>query len=177
MVSTWCPMVNRPIRMSIGVKRTVAMRVGSFERARDDDPIRVLTKGLAGAKETIDAVVYKIKVKDIVAALETAASNNVKINLAIDRVQKLKPLSKKQKRKMKSDALRAHERRRRRLKGIKKSLGELNQSKGVNIKIWNGGKLHSKMVIIDHKRVLTGSYNWTSSARKARHRSMQSNGS
>jgi len=55
------------------------------------------------------------------------------INLAIDRVQKLKSLSAKHKRKMKTETVRTHERRRRRLKGIKNSLRALNQSKDVSV--------------------------------------------
>ena len=37
---------------------------------------------------------------------------------------------------------------------------------GATVRKWIGDKLHAKLVIIDDRQVLSGSYNWTKSAEK-----------
>jgi len=107
----------------------------SSERSPSD----ALTEAFAKAERSIDAAVYKFSLRTIFVALEEALGRGVAVRLVVDK--RLIDL------------------------GTAGFTRRLAKKKGrVTVRKWPGDKLHAKLVIIDDRQVLTGSYNWTKSA-------------
>ena len=109
---------------------------------RDTDPVDEVVRAIRKAKHSIDATLYKADRAKVFKELKSAAKRGVKIRLIVNRGL------------LKSDLSARHR------------LVTLARKDGVKIKKWTkNGKLHMKLLIVDGDRVLTGSYNWTNSAR------------
>ena len=107
----------------------------------ESDPIDEVVKAIRKAKHTIDATMYKANRPKIFKELKNAANRGVKIRLIVNRGM------------LKSDLF------------ARRKLSKLAQRDGVKVRKWTkNGKLHMKLLVIDSDRVLTGSYNWTTSA-------------
>jgi len=102
----------------------------------DGNPIQITRAEIDAATESIDVVVYKFDERVLRKAIERAIERGVAVRIVADRDEA-------------------------RRKG-----SELRrvQRAGARVALWWRGKLHAKFTLIDGKRVLTGSYNWTSSA-------------
>ena len=104
----------------------------------DSDPITELVRRIGKAKRSIDAVVYKCNHRKAFKAIKSAAEKGRIIRLLVDRRQV-------------ND-------------GVKKEESLIPWLVGldnVEIRKWPREKLHVKFTIVDDKRVLCGSYNWT----------------
>ncbi len=102
-------------------------------------PGDALVKAFAKAERRIDAVVYKFNMPKTFKALEKALGRGVALRLVVD------------------SWLIDDEKN-----GFTRKLAE---EKGAKVRKWTGGKLHVKLVIIDDRHVLSGSYNWTRAAK------------
>ena len=104
-------------------------------------PSEALTAAFARAERSIDASVYKFSRRAIFKALEEALDRGVTVRLVVDKRQ---------------------------IDGESDGFaGELaKRNAGATVRKWIGDKLHAKLVIIDDRQVLSGSYNWTKSAEK-----------
>ena len=103
-------------------------------------PGDALVKAFAKAERRIDAVVYKFNMPKTFKALEKALGRGVALRLVVD------------------SWLIDDEKN-----GFTRKLAE---EKGAKVRKWIDAKLHVKLVIIDDRHVLTGSYNWTRAAKK-----------
>jgi phosphatidylserine/phosphatidylglycerophosphate/cardiolipin synthase-like enzyme len=104
-------------------------------------PVDALTEAFAAAERSIDAAVYKFSLRTVFVALEEALDRGVAVRLVVDK----------------------------RLIDCETAgfAGRLAKKKGrVTVRKWPGDKLHAKLVIIDDRQVLSGSYNWSKSAEK-----------
>ncbi len=109
--------------------------------SNERNPADALTQAFARAERSIDAVVYKFSLSTIFKALEEALERGVEVRLVVD----------KRLIDCETDGFTA----------------KLAKNKaGVTVRKWIGDKLHAKLVIIDDRQVLSGSYNWTKSAEK-----------
>ena len=102
----------------------------------DENPVQITRTEIDAAAESIDVVVYKFDERLLRKAVERAIKRGVAVRIVADRDEARR----------KGSELRRMER------------------DGARVALWRRGKLHAKFTIIDGKRVLTGSYNWTSSA-------------
>jgi len=102
----------------------------------DRDPIAVTREVIEGAESSLEAVVYKFDEKSLLEPLERALARGVRVRMVADAGEA--------------------KRGRSRTKALSKA--------GAEIRPWKPGKLHAKFLIVDGKRVLSGSYNWTESA-------------
>ena len=118
------------------VDRPVEITLSS-ERSPSD----ALTEAFAEAERSIDAAVYKFSLHSIFMALEDALDRGVAVRLVVDK-------------RLIDCETDGFARRLARKKGR------------VTVRKWPGDKLHAKLVIVDDRRVLSGSYNWTKSAEK-----------
>ena len=92
------------------------------------------------AATSIDVAVYSITNDNIVEALQRAGSRDVKLRILTDRVQAAGKYSK---------------------------VPEMYKS-GLNVKVNTANKIeHNKFAVFDGEKVVTGSYNWTTSATKS----------
>ena len=105
------------------------------------NPSEEIAGAFVASKRSIDAVVYKFDDIDIYNALETAIRNGVVVRIVFD-----KTLVKKDE------------------KGFIRKLAK--QRKGVSVRKWPRKKMHAKFAVIDSRCVLSGSYNWSESAKK-----------
>ena len=105
------------------------------------NPSEALTAAFAGAERSIDASVYKFSLRAIFKALQEALDRGVTVRLVVD------------KRLIDCET-----------DGFAGKLAKRNS--GATVRKWIGDKLHAKLVIIDDRQVLSGSYNWTKSAEK-----------
>jgi len=101
-----------------------------------ENPVQVARAEIDAAAESIDVVVYKFDERVLRKALERAIERGVRVRILAD-----------------LDEARS-----------KGSEVQRVQRAGARVALWRRGKLHAKFTIIDGKRVLTGSYNWTASA-------------
>lgn len=102
------------------------------------NPADTLVEAFAGAARGIDAAVYKFDLRKVFIALEKALDRGVAVRLVVD-----KWLIDGEK------------------DGFIRKLA--TRKNAATIRKWTGAKLHAKLVIIDDRRVLSGSYNWTRS--------------
>ena len=94
---------------------------------------------ISSARHTIDIAMYEFTSKDIAQALVKAQKHGVKIRIALDAAQIKDHFSK----------------------------SRFLSKKGIDVKFHMGpGLLHDKFAVIDDEKVLTGSFNWTTSAEK-----------
>jgi phosphatidylserine/phosphatidylglycerophosphate/cardiolipin synthase-like enzyme len=105
------------------------------------NPAEVLVEAFAKAERSIDAAVYKFNLRKVFKALEAALDRGVAVRLVVDRwlIDR------------EEDGF---------------ALRLANNDRRATVKKWTGGKLHAKLVIIDDRQVLSGSYNWTKSAKR-----------
>jgi phosphatidylserine/phosphatidylglycerophosphate/cardiolipin synthase-like enzyme len=104
------------------------------------NPADALVEAFAGAERRIDAAVYKFNLRKVFEALEAALDRGVAVRLVVD-----KWLIEREE------------------DGFTEQLAK--RDRGAAVKKWTGGKLHVKLVVIDGRQVLSGSYNWTKSAK------------
>src|ERR1700685_558560 len=89
------------------------------------------------ATQTIDIAMYYLSSRDIALALVKARQNNVRVRIVLDQGQEIESASK-------SGYLVKH---------------------GIEVRYHLGfGLMHNKFAIIDGKSLITGSFNWTSTA-------------
>jgi phosphatidylserine/phosphatidylglycerophosphate/cardiolipin synthase-like enzyme len=105
------------------------------------NPADVLVDAFAKAERSIDAAVYKFNLRKVFEALKAALDRGVVVRLVVD-----KWLIERE------------------ADGFVRKLAE--NRKGAEVRTWTGGKLHAKLVVVDDRYVLSGSYNWTKSAAK-----------
>jgi phosphatidylserine/phosphatidylglycerophosphate/cardiolipin synthase-like enzyme len=108
------------------------------ELSTDHDPIARTREAIAGARASVDAVVYKFDEPSLRPALEAALARGVAVRLLVDAKEADDSDSQ-------VDAVR---------------------HAGAVVRRWSRerGKLHAKFTTIDGALVLTGSFNWTRSA-------------
>ena len=105
------------------------------------NPADALVEAFADAKQSIDASVYKFNLRKVFKALKEALDRGVAVRLVVDKW----------------------------LIDCEKDgfTRKLAKKKGrATVRKWTGDKLHAKLVIIDDRHVLSGSYNWTKAAKK-----------
>jgi len=103
-----------------------------------ENPIKKTIALIEKSENNIQAVVYKFEVHKMLDALIKAHERGIKIQLIVDAKEAKK----------------------------KKSLVKLAKENGIKIRKWKQGKMHAKFIIIDEKAVISGSFNWTKSAKK-----------
>ncbi len=103
----------------------------------DESPRAVTSAALAAAQQSICAVVYKFDDARLLAPLVDAVRRGVRVQVLLDRKEALKAGS---------------------------QAAQLAAA-GAQLRVWprSRSKLHAKLVIIDGRTLLTGSYNWTRS--------------
>ena len=118
------------------------------------DPIKEVVEALSRAKSTISGTIYKVRQPAIFEALEEKAEEGIEIHLLVHR-----PLVD-----IKKPGLRTSERMTDRQ--VRNELDRLAlKYSNVKVKKWTKkGKLHIKLLIIDEKHVITGSFNWNEAA-------------
>ena len=104
----------------------------------DDNPIKRTIELIHNSQNQIQAVVYKFEVQAMLNALIKAYDRGVKIQIIVDAKEAKK----------------------------NKSLVKSAKEKGMKIRKWRHGKQHAKFTIIDEKTVISGSFNWTKTAKK-----------
>ncbi|MBF8279484.1 MAG: hypothetical protein HW385_916 [candidate division NC10 bacterium] len=98
---------------------------------------KVIRDELDRAREEIRVAMYDLTMRTLARALERAHRRGVAIRILFDRIQAEGPFSKYR----------------------------YLQKRGIDCRIERfEGVFHHKFCVIDHRRVLTGSYNWTASA-------------
>jgi len=107
----------------------------------DRDSGEFFLEGMDQARKSICAAVYKFRDPEILDGLRRAADRGVDIRLVLDA----------------EDARKGS------------SLAEEAARSGIRMRTWDpgSGKLHAKFAVIDGRTVLTGSSNWTLSARRS----------
>ncbi|MBW2363013.1 MAG: DUF1669 domain-containing protein [Deltaproteobacteria bacterium] len=101
----------------------------------DVNPIAATRAAIDAAEVSVDAAIYKFDAKPLRRALERALERGVRVRIVVD-------------------AGAAHK------GGAAAKVGRA----GARMRKWTRGKLHTKFAVIDGRRVLTGSYNWTDNA-------------
>jgi len=111
------------------------------------NPIESTLAALASSERSVDASVYKFDEPSLLPALVAAVARGVKVRLLVDGQQATGD----------SDTTPSEDGR---------GLAEAARRAGVELRFWSRerGKLHAKLLIVDGRRALTGSYNWTRSA-------------
>ncbi len=138
----------------------------------DPNPIVHAQKALESAQDSIEAVVYKIEPPGIFTAIEQAiAQRGVDVKILVNSglpkrlmARAYKTVSRGSSKPPDPEVL--GKVRRKLKKWPQKRLFDLatRHPKGLEVREWTPAKLHVKFLIIDDKRVLTGSYNLTDSA-------------
>lgn len=103
-----------------------------------ENPVDRTIALIKNSKQQIKAVIYKFEEKSLLAAIKDAHDRGINIQLVVDQKE--------------SES--------------KKSKVAKAAAYGVSVRTWSQGKLHAKFAIIDTSQVLTGSFNWTKSAKK-----------
>jgi len=103
-----------------------------------ENPIETTRSLIEGSNKQIKAVIYKFEEKSLLTAIKQAYDRGVRIQLVVDQEE-------------------AED---------KKSKVAIAAAYGVSIRTWPQGKLHAKFAIFDTSKVITGSFNWTKSAKK-----------
>ncbi len=116
-------------------------RTVEISLSNERNPADALTEAFVEAERCIDAAVYKFSLYTIFEALEQAIDRGVAVRLVVD------------KRLIDCES-----------NGFARRLA--GKKGRVAVRKWAGDKLHAKLVIIDDRQVLSGSYNWTKSAEK-----------
>ena len=134
------------------------------DRKRTPDPIDELTKAIGKAEKRIDAVVYKISPPRIFDALKEATKGGkVKVRILVN-----DGLPKKLRRKMyhyQSVGKGSKEPRQlTKAHWPDRPLAKLAMIDRVEVRQWTQSKLHVKLLIVDDRFALSGSYNWSDSA-------------
>ncbi len=134
-------------------------------RKRQPDPLDQVKEAVERADRTISAIVYKIDPPRIYKALEKAAKED-KVDVRILVNDGLKKRYRQKLLTHGDSILEESEQPRwfRKMHSPSKELATLALTKRVEIRQWTPAKLHVKLLIIDDKEVLSGSYNWTDSA-------------
>jgi len=104
-----------------------------------ENPVEVARAAIDAARASIDVVVYKFDERELRKALKRAIGRGVRVRIVAD-----------------ADEAQS-----------KGSEVHRVQRAGAAVALWRRGKLHAKFAIVDGRRVLTGSYNWTSSAEES----------
>ncbi len=102
-----------------------------------ENPIESTIKLIDSAKFKVQALVYKFEEESLLKALVRAHKRGVKIKILVDGNEAKK----------------------------KNSLVKSAKEKGVKIRKWKQSKLHVKLLIIDEKTAIAGSFNWTEAAK------------
>jgi phosphatidylserine/phosphatidylglycerophosphate/cardiolipin synthase-like enzyme len=102
----------------------------------EQNPIDETRRLIDAAERSLDVVVYKFDDRGLRKAIERAIERGVRVRIVADRHES----------KGKDSQIRAV------------------QKAGVDLRLWRRGKLHVKMLIVDERRLVTGSFNWTESA-------------
>jgi phosphatidylserine/phosphatidylglycerophosphate/cardiolipin synthase-like enzyme len=100
------------------------------------NPVAVMREEVKSANTSLFLVLYKFDEASLEKVARHALERGVTIRIVADRGEA--------------------ERSRSRIKEL--------QKKGAGVRLWKKGKLHAKFGIVDGKRVVTGSFNWTESA-------------
>jgi phosphatidylserine/phosphatidylglycerophosphate/cardiolipin synthase-like enzyme len=107
--------------------------------SKDSDIEDIIIKNISDAEISIDIMMFAFTNKKIANALIKAKKRGVKVKVILDRVQNRYQ--------------------------IKYSVYSYLKSKGIDISLENSKRrLHNKIIIIDEKIVITGSYNYTKQA-------------
>jgi phosphatidylserine/phosphatidylglycerophosphate/cardiolipin synthase-like enzyme len=140
--------LNRAAPIRLGAALILALASAGVADASDvflssdRNPVVVMREEIGAATDSIDAVLYKFDEHSLHKAARKALDRGVAIRIVAD----------------------AEEARRSR-----SQLEDL-QKAGARIRLWEKGKLHAKFSIVDGKRAVTGSFNWTESAQ---HKNME----
>ena len=134
-------MINRVNYTLIGIfllllQSLSAQQKNNIRLSLNDNPIKTSIELIDSAKYKVQAIVYKFEVRSLLDAIVRANKRGVKIQILVDGKEAKK----------------------------KNSLVKLAKEKGVKIRKWKQSKLHAKLLIIDEKTVITGSFNWTKAA-------------
>ncbi len=101
-----------------------------------ENPIRRSYDAIENADQSVSAVIYKFDENSLLNAIIDALNRGVKVKLIVDDIEANK----------------------------KKSLVNIAENAGADVRRWSYGKLHAKFMIIDNNLSITGSFNWTQSA-------------
>ena len=106
--------------------------------SQDSNPIQATREAIDGARDSVHAVVYKFDEPGLLESLAAARRRGVVVRLVVDGEEAAKSKSRV------SAAIEA----------------------GAVVRLWprDLGKLHAKFTVIDSKRALAGSFNWTRAA-------------
>jgi phosphatidylserine/phosphatidylglycerophosphate/cardiolipin synthase-like enzyme len=106
----------------------------------DENPIVATRRALDEARESVSAVIYKFDEPGLLEAVSAAVRRGVRVRLLIDGAQVAG--------------------------NPERSLAARAQAAGAEVRLWPEDlhKLHAKLTVVDGKKALTGSYNWTRSA-------------
>ncbi len=115
-----------------------ASEKSGFTLSLYENPIETTRTLIESSNQQIKAVIYKFEEKSLLTALKKAHDRGISIQLVVDQEEA----------------------------GAKKSKVALAAAYGINIRTWPQGKLHAKFAIFDSSRAVTGSFNWTKSAKK-----------
>jgi cardiolipin hydrolase len=102
----------------------------------DLNPIGLTREAVDAATESIEAVVYKFDEGSVEKALKRALRRGVRVRIVTDGSQ---------------------------AKRSRSRIGDVLAA-GAQVHAWGPGKLHAKWTIVDGKKLITGSFNWTESA-------------
>ena len=110
-----------------------------------ENPIETTRKAIDAAEVSLRAVLYKFDEPSLLPALMSAIERGVDVRLLVDSAQ---------------------------AGGFDEGEGSLVESAraaGAAVRYWDSarGKLHAKFSVLDGRRALAGSYNWTRSARRS----------
>ena len=100
------------------------------------NPVAVMREELKSATASLLLVLYKFDERSLEKAARHALDRGVVIRIVADE----------------EEAERSHSR----IKDL--------QRRGAGVRLWKKGKLHAKFGIVDGRRVITGSFNWTEAA-------------
>ena len=102
----------------------------------DVSPLEALWNEVVASKHSVDAVVYKFDAKLMREVISDGVERGLEVRIVADEAA---------------------------AKGKRSFLRRVVKS-GAQVRLWKSEKLHAKFVILDSRRVVTGSFNWTRSA-------------
>ncbi len=114
---------------------------GRASLSLSENPIEITRRALDETDLSVLAVLYKFDEPSLLPALVAAVERGVEVRLLVDAAQ---------------------------AGGEgEESLVESARASGASVRFWSRklGKLHAKFTVLDGRRALAGSYNWTQSAR------------
>ena len=105
------------------------------------EAIPAVRAAIDAAETSLAAVLYKFDEPSLLASVERALSRGVRVRILADEAQAKR----------------------------KRSLVGLAERAGAEVRLWRPklGKLHAKLMVIDERRAIAGSFNWTRSAARS----------